>query len=147
MKWEKGEFTVVDRREALDVELIYNFLSKSSYWAKGIPREVVVKALDHSLCFGLFKDHRQIGFGRVVTDLATFAYLADVFIVEDYRGKGLGKWLLECILKHPELQGLRRWMLSTADAQELYHQFGFKSLLKPERFMEKHNPDIYQHEV
>ncbi|MBW4579018.1 MAG: GNAT family N-acetyltransferase [Tildeniella nuda ZEHNDER 1965/U140] len=143
MKWERGEFTIVDDREALDIELIYNFLSKYSYWAKNIPRDVVVKSLNHSLCFGLFKKHQQIGFGRVVTDRATFAYLADIFIVENYRGKELGKWLVECILKHPELQGLRRWMLSTADAQQLYHEFGFQPLHKPERFMEKHNPDIY----
>lgn len=144
MKWERREFTVIDRRENLDVELIYNFLSNFSYWAKGISREAVVKSLDNSLCFGLFKDDKQIGFGRVVTDHATFAYLADVFILEDYRGKGLGKWLVECIVKHPDLQGLRRWMLATADAQQLYHQFGFTSLNKPERFMEKHNPDIYR---
>lgn len=147
MKWEQREFIVSDCRENLDVELIYHFLNNFSYWAKGISREVVVKSLDNSLCFGLFKDGKQIGFGRVVTDRATFAYLADVFIVEDYRGKGLGKWLVECIVEHAELQGLRRWMLVTADAQQLYHQYRFTPLSKPERFMEKHDPDIYRHGV
>lgn len=134
---------VSDCRENLDVELIYHFLNNLSYWAKGISREVVVKSLDNSLCFGLFKGNKQIGFGRVVTDRATFAYLADIFIVEEYQGKGLGKWLIECIVKHPELQSLRRWMLATADAQQLYHLYGFVPLGNPERFMEKHNPNIY----
>jgi GNAT superfamily N-acetyltransferase len=147
MKWKQGEFIVSDSQESLDIEFIYNFLNGSSYWAKGIPKEVLVKSLDHSLCFGLFRDNQQIGFGRVVTDHATFAYLADVFIAENYRRKGLGKWLVECIVGHPELQGLRRWILATADAHQLYHQYGFTPLSKPERFMEKHNPDIYQHEV
>jgi GNAT superfamily N-acetyltransferase len=147
MEWKQGEFTVSDCRENLDVELIYHFLSSLSYWAKDIPREVVVKSLDNSLCFGLFEGNKQIGFGRVVTDCATFAYLADVFIVEEYRKKGLGKWLIECIVKHPQLQGLRRWMLATADAQELYHRYGFVSLGNPERFMEKHSPNVYRREV
>jgi len=144
MRWERGEFTIVDRREDLDVDMIHDFLSNFSYWSKGISRETVVKSLGHSLCFGLFKDSQQIGFGRVVSDRTTFAYIADVFVLEDYRGQGLGKWLVECIVNHPELQGLRRWMLATADAHPLYEQFGFKPLNKPERFMEKHDPDVYQ---
>jgi GNAT superfamily N-acetyltransferase len=144
MRWERGEFTIVDRREDLDVEMIHDFLSNFSYWSKGISRETVVKSLERSLCFGLFRDSQQIGFGRVVSDRTTFAYLADVFILEDYRGQGLGKWLVECIVQHPELQGLRRWILATADAHPLYEQFGFKPLSKPERFMEKHDPDVYQ---
>jgi GNAT superfamily N-acetyltransferase len=147
MEWKQEEFTVSDCRENLDVELIYHFLNSLSYWAKDIPREVIVKSLDNSLCFGLFEGNKQIGFGRVVTDCATFAYLADVFVVEEYRKKGLGKWLIECIVKHPQLQGLRRWMLATADAQELYHRYGFVSLSNPERFMEKHDPNIYRREV
>ncbi|TYQ30975.1 GNAT family N-acetyltransferase [Pseudanabaena sp. UWO310] len=144
MEWKQEKFTVSDCRENLDFELIYHFLNSLSYWAKDIPREVVVKSLDNSLCFGLFQGNKQIGFGRVVTDYATFAYLADVFVVEEYRKKGLGKWLIECIIKHPQLQGLRRWMLATADAQGLYHQYGFVSLGNPERFMEKHDPNIYR---
>ena len=143
MKWQKSEFTITDEREKLDVELIHNFLSNSSYWSKGIPREVVAKSLAHSLCFGLFDLDQQIGFGRVVTDRATFAYLADVFVVENYRGQGLGKWLVACILEHPELRDLRRWMLATLDAHQLYHQYGFVPLSNPERFMEVHNPNIY----
>lgn len=103
MEWQQSEFTITARREKLDVELIHSFLSDSSYWSKGIPREVVAKSLDNSLCFGLFHGNQQIGFGRVITDRATFAYLADVFIVENYRGKGLGNWLISCILEHPEL--------------------------------------------
>jgi GNAT superfamily N-acetyltransferase len=147
MEWKQREFTVSDYRENLDVELIHHFLSNLSYWAKDISREVVVKSLDNSLCFGLFRENKQIGFGRVVTDRATFAYLADVFIIEEYRGKGLGKWLVECIIKHPELQDLRRWVLATADAQQLYQLYGFTPLDKPERFMEKHDPDIYQRKI
>lgn len=147
MQWKHREFRVSDCQAHLDVEFIHHFLDKFSYWAKGISREAVVKSLDHSLCFGLFKGDQQIGFGRVVTDRATFAYLADIFIVEAYRGQGLGKWLIECILEHPELQGLRRWMLATADAHQFYGQYGFTPLSNPARFMEKNDPNIYRHEV
>jgi GNAT superfamily N-acetyltransferase len=143
MEWQLGEFTITDRQENLDIELIHDFLSRSSYWAQGIPREVVVKSIEHSLCFGLFQGTQQVGFGRVITDRATFAYLSDVFVIEQYRGRGLGKWLVQCMVEHPELQNLRRWLLGTADAHSLYRQYGFTSLNKPERLMERYNLNPY----
>ena len=143
MNWQQGEFTIGNERAALDVALIHQFLH-GSYWAKGIPREIVERSLENSLCFGVFHQDRQVGFGRVVTDRATFAYLADVFVIETHRGRGLGKWLVACVLEHPELQGLRRWLLATADAHALYRQFGFMPLSKPDRMMEKLDPEIYQ---
>jgi GNAT superfamily N-acetyltransferase len=146
MEWKQGEFTVTDKREDLDIETIHNFL-RESYWAKGIPRSVVEKAVNNSLCFGLYHNSKHIGFGRAVSDQATFAYLADVFVVPAYRGRGLGKWLVSCVLAHPELQGLRRWLLATLDAHGLYEQNGFVALRKPEWFMEINEPDIYQREV
>ena len=114
MKWEQGEFTITDREKDLDIETIYNFVHES-YWAKGIPRTTLELALNNSLCFGMRHNSKQVGFGRVVTDRATFAYLADVFIVPTYRGRGLGKWLVSCMLAHPKLQGLRRWLVATCD--------------------------------
>jgi GNAT superfamily N-acetyltransferase len=146
MQWKQGEFTVTDRRADLDIETIHHFL-RESYWAKGIPRPIVEKAINNSLCFGLYHNSRQIGFGRAVSDQATFAYLADVFVVPAYRGRGLGKWLVSCVLAHPELQGLRRWLLATLDAHGLYEKNGFVKLHKPERFMEINDPDIYQREA
>ncbi|MEM9003152.1 MAG: GNAT family N-acetyltransferase [Cyanobacteria bacterium P01_F01_bin.86] len=143
MKWEKGAFIITDRREALDDEMIYRFLSERSYWSQGIPKAIVVKALDNSLCFGVFQEKTQVGFGRIVTDRATFGYLSDVFILESYRGLGLGKWLVECMMSHPELGNLRRWMLATGDAHRLYQQYGFRPLGKPDMLMEKLVPDIY----
>jgi GNAT superfamily N-acetyltransferase len=146
MEWKQGEFTVTDRREDLDIETIHNFL-RESYWAKGIPRSIVEKSINHSLCFGLYHNSEQIGFGRAVSDQATFAYLADVFVLPAYRGRGLGKWLVACVLAHPELQGLRRWLLATRDAHGLYEENGFVALRKPEWFMEINDPHIYQREV
>ena len=146
MEWKQGEFTVTDRREDLDIETIHKFLHES-YWAKGIPKPTVEKAVNNSLCFGLYHNSKQVGFGRAVSDHATFAYLADVFVMPAYRGRGLGKWLVSCVLAHPDLQGLRRWMLATLDAHRLYEQIGFIVLRKPEWFMEISDPDIYQREV
>ena len=146
MKWEWGEFTITDRHEDLEIEIVHSFLCES-YWAKGIPRSVVEKAVNNSFCFGLYHNSKQIGFGRTITDHATFAYLADVFVVPAYRGKGLGKWLVSCILIHPELQGLRRWLLATLNAHGLYEQNGFVALKNHDRFMEINDPDIYRREV
>lgn len=143
MKWQQGDFTVTDNREDLDIEVIHGFLCRESYWAEHIPRATIEKAMAHSLCFGLYHADKQIGFARAVSDHATFAYLADVFVLSDYRGRGLGKWLVSCILIHPELQGLRRWMLATLDAHGLYEQNGFVPLRHPEWFLEIHYPDIY----
>lgn len=146
MEWIQGEFTITDRREDLDVEIIHNFL-RESYWAKGIPRAIVEKSINYSLCFGLYHNSNQIGFGRVVSDQSTFAYIADVFVVPAYRGRGLGKWLVSCLLTHPELQGLRRWLLATLDAHGLYEQNGFVALRRPDVFMEINDPNIYQREA
>lgn len=122
--------------------MILQFLA-SSYWAKGIPAATVEKSLAHSLCFALLDGDRQVGFARVMSDRATFAYLADVFVLPGYRGRGLAKWLVECVLSHPDLQGLRRWMLATRDAHGLYERCGFTPLKQPEVFMERHNPNAY----
>lgn len=142
MHWHDGDFTITDRREHLDVDLIHEVLH-ASYWAQGISRAVVARSLDHSLCLGLYRCHEQIGFGRAVTDRATFAYLSDFFIVSAWRGRGLGAWLLSCFLEHPELDGLRRWMLATKDAHGLYARHGFAPLASPDWFMEIHDPSVY----
>ncbi len=139
-------YTINTDRNRLDIPWIHRFLSMSTYWAKDIPIETVQTAIEHSECFGIFFHDQQVGFARVITDKATFAYLADVFVIEEHRGKGLSKWLMENIHQHPQLQALRRWMLVTKDAQGLYQQFGWESI--PEavmgRFMQIHQPDIYQ---
>ena len=127
----------------LDLDLIHGFLSQS-YWSRGIPRELVERAVRNSLCFGLYEGGRQVGFARVVTDQATFAYLADVFIIESHRGRGLAKVLIAAVVAEPRLQGLRRWMLATRDAHSLYARFGFEPLAAPGRFMELHAPDVYE---
>jgi GNAT superfamily N-acetyltransferase len=121
---------------------VHRFLT-ASYWAQGIPLETVRRSIDNSLCFGIYRGGEQAGFARVITDRTTFAYLADVFIVEAFRGRRLSKWMMQCILAHPELQGLRRWTLVTRDAHGLYRQFGFCPLQSPERWMEKHDPEVY----
>ncbi|MCB9299354.1 MAG: GNAT family N-acetyltransferase [Lewinellaceae bacterium] len=141
--WTRGEFTISTNQELFDFPQIHGFIARQSYWAPEIPMAILRKSIAHSLSFGLFHGKRQIGIARVVTDYTTFGYLADVFIDETYRGQGLGKWLMACILGHPELQGFRRWMLATRDAHGLYQQFGFTPLKKPETIMEKHNPDAY----
>lgn len=126
----------------LDVDLIYHWLSEESYWARGVPRAIVEQAIANSLCFGAYLGDRQVGFARVVTDRATFAWLADVFILDGYRGRGYGKALVAAVLAHPEMQGLRRCMLATRDAHGLYAQFGFTPV-PAERFMEIRNPRPY----
>ena len=140
---ERDEFLVSTDAARLDIDAIHAYLS-SSYWAAGIPREVVERAVAGSLCFGLFHGPRQIGFARVISDRATFAYLADVYVLEAYHGHGLGAWLIETVIAHPDLQGLRRFVLVTRDAHGLYEKFGFTSLAKPGNYMEKHWPDVYR---
>src|SRR5437899_7842720 len=142
-QYEFGEFVATTDAAWFDEDLIHRVLS-ASYWAEGIPREVVARSIRNSLCFGIFEGAKQVGFARVISDYATFAYLADVFIIESHRGRGLAKFLMECIVKHPELQGLRRWTLATRDAHELYANYGFKPLAKPDRFMELHDPEVYK---
>ncbi|MGO3740105.1 MAG: GNAT family N-acetyltransferase [Marinomonas foliarum] len=128
----------------MDVDVIYSYIS-SSYWAAGIPKETLKKALENSLCFGVFSsDGKQVGFARMITDQATFAYLADVFIDEEHRGQGLSKWLMQRVHEHPSLQGLRRILLATRDAHSLYQQFGYTALGSPETFMQKWQPDVYK---
>lgn len=141
-EWRRGDFELTTAPERLDLDAVHDFLTHS-YWANGIPRSTVEKSMRNSLCFGLFRGKAQIGFARVISDRATFAYLADVFVLAEYRGQGLAKWLMECIMAHPELQGLRRWMLVTRDAHGLYEKFEFKPLAHPERLMEIHSPGIY----
>jgi GNAT superfamily N-acetyltransferase len=127
----------------IDFEIVHRFLHADAYWCKGIPRAVLEKAIAHSLCFSAFVDHRQVGFARVVTDRATFAYLCDVFVLPEARGQGTSKAMMKAIDAHPDLQGLRRFLLATADAHALYAQYGFVPLTRSERFMERYKPDVY----
>jgi len=143
MENRKGEFVLSTDPGQLDVDFIHGFLTQS-YWAKGIPREVVARSIENSLCFGVYAQGKQVAFARIISDFATYAYLGDVFVIEPYRGHGLGKWMMECIRQHPRLQGLRRWTLLTRDAHGLYEQFGFTPLKKPERYMELHDPEVYE---
>ncbi|MFD2573656.1 GNAT family N-acetyltransferase [Spirosoma soli] len=128
-------YTISTDKDKLNVPLIHQFLSQQSYWAQNIPIEIVQRSIDNSLCFGVFYGDEQVGFARVVSDQATFAYLADVFVLPEHRGKGLSKQLVETISDWPSLQGLRRWVLATRDAHTLYAQFGFTPLDKPDIFM------------
>ena len=143
MNWHKDEFTITTDKSTMDIEVIHGYLSRS-YWAEGVPKQIVQKSIEGSFCFGVFHGNSQVGFARVITDKATFAYLGDVFILEPYRGKGLSKWLMEIIIAHPELQGLRRFCLITRDAHGLYRQFGFTELTSPENWMHVHNPNVYK---
>jgi GNAT superfamily N-acetyltransferase len=140
----RGEFIISTDRERLSLDLVHGFLT-NCYWAKGIPREVVKRSIQHALCFGIYDgEGAQVGFARVISDFATIAYIGDVFVLETHRGRGLGKWLMQCIIQHPALQNLRRWILTTRDAHGLYSQVGFTPVKVPERFMELHNPDVYE---
>lgn len=142
--WERDDYKITTDSSRLDVPLIHNFLSRESYWAVGRSVEVLRRSIDNSLCFGIYKNAEQVGFARVVTDFATFAWVADVFVVPEHRACGLAKWLMEVILAHPELQGFRRWVLATKDAQSLYAQFGFIPLHRPERWMERPDPNMQE---
>lgn len=162
----RGEFLVSTDPARIDLDLVYEFLT-NCYWAKGIPRDVVARSIENSLCFGIYDESvpespssrkgrekdgatakpgapRQVGFARVISDFATIAYLGDVFVLESHRGHGLGKWMMECIMHHPALQRMRRWILLTRDAHGLYSQSGFTPVKKPENYMELHNPHVYE---
>lgn len=158
----KDDYGISTDKNKLDIDFIHGYLNRS-YWAEGITKDIVSKSVNGSLCFGVFKidppspasvsrgqslrrrhADKQVGFARMVTDEATYAYLADVFIIEEHRGKGLSKWLMEIIFSYPGLKGLRRIMLATRDAHGLYSQFGFTPLNNPERWMQIHNPDVYK---
>jgi GNAT superfamily N-acetyltransferase len=144
IEYRRGEFLISTERERLNLDVVHGFLT-NCYWAKDISREIVARSVEHSLCFGIYEGSgAQVGFARVVSDLATVAYLGDVFVLESHRGRGLSKWLMQCIVQHPALQNLRRWILLTRDAHGLYSQFGFTPVKAPERYMELHRPDVYE---
>ena len=144
IEWARGAFEVSDDPRRLDLAAIHRFISGESYWAEGISEALLARAIAHSLCFGLYEGSRQVGFARVVTDRATFGYLCDVYVERDRRGAGLGKWLVACVLEHPDLQGLRRLSLMTRDAHDLYRPFGFRALPEATRYLEIHRPDVYR---
>ena len=131
------------KKNKLDINVIHSFLNRT-YWAEGITIETIRRSIEGSLCFGVFDHDKQIGFARMITDKATFAYLADVFIIEEYRGRGLSKWLMSVIMSHPDLQNLRRMILVTKDAHGLYKQFGFVPLINVERWMQNLDNDVYK---
>jgi GNAT superfamily N-acetyltransferase len=138
MDYQRGEFTISTDKSRLDIEVIHRFLD-TSYWAAGRSAETIRRSIEHSMPFGVYKGDQQVGFARVITDYATFAWIADVFILDAFQGQGLGRWLMEVIIAHPDLQGFRRWVLATKDAHELYRGFGFTELKRPERWMERHD--------
>ena len=137
-------FSITDDKTRLDVDFVHHWLCNESYWCRGISKHVVQRAIEHSMCFGVMHGHEQVGFARVITDYATFGYLADVFVIEAYQGRGLSKALMEFITSHAQLQGFRRFVLATLDAHGLYAQYGFIPFPHPERWMEIYRPDIYQ---
>ncbi len=144
MEWSHGEYTITTNKSRIDINAVHHFLTNSSYWAAGISKETVERSINGSLCFSMLHGDKQVGFARVITDEATFAYLADVFVLNEYRGKGLSKWLMQTIINYPTIQCLRRFMLSTKDAHGLYAQYGFKPLNNVERWMVIHKPDVYK---
>jgi len=139
----RGQYEISTDPSRIDLDAVHAYLTRS-YWAEGISKDLLAKAIAGSLCFSLFDSGRQIGFARVVTDRATFAYLCDVFVLEEYTGRGLGKWLMHELQSHPDLQGIRRFVLVTRDAHGLYEQFGFQPLENADRYMEIVRPDIYK---
>ena len=142
-EWTRDGFTISTDPSRIDLDVVHGFLT-ASYWARGIPRDVVRRSIEHSMCFGLYHEGRQIGFARVITDRATFAYLGDVFVLDAWRGRGLAGWLLDVIQAHPELQGLRRWVLLTRDAHALYRKSGWTALAVPDRYMERWFRNVYR---
>ncbi len=142
-EWKRGEYLISTDKNRLDLAVIHDFLA-TSYWATGVPVDVVKRSIEHSLTFGVYKGEQQIGFARVITDYATYAYLSDVFILEPFRGQGLSKWLMDVIVAHPDLQGLRRWALHTRDAHGLYQKVGFSEPAYPDRYMERFFPNVYK---
>ena len=141
-EWVRGEFVISTDRARLDLDAVYDYIS-TSYWAAGMPRDVLERAVENSLIFGIYEGPRQAGFARAITDRATYAYLSDVFVLEEYRGRGLSKWLMECVLEHPDLQGLRRFALFTRDAQGLYERYGFGPPRGVSTYMERWTPNVY----
>jgi len=140
----KDGFCISTHKAKLDLEAVHQFLSTQSYWSLHIPFEKVAKAAANSLCFGLYFNEQQIGYARIISDYSTFAYLADVYVLPEFRGRNLSKWLMQTIMAHPELQGLRRWLLLTKDAHGLYKQYGWQTIAHPEKCMEIHHQDVYK---
>ena len=140
--WSQGDYEISTDPARVDISMVHDFLT-NSYWAKGIPLETVRRSIENSITFGIYHSQKQVGFARISSDQATFAYLADVFILPAYRGRGLSRWLMERIIAHPDLQALRRWMLATKDAHGLYAKFGFTPIKTPDSWMEIHRPDVY----
>jgi len=144
LTWHRDGYEISTDPAHIDVAAVHAFLSTEAYWSAGIPLEVVRRAVEGSIVFGLYRGGEQVGFTRVVSDRATFAWICDVYVLDGHRGKGLGKWLMECVMSHPELQGLRRWMLATRDAHGLYRQYGFTDLHDATRYLELWDPAIYR---
>ncbi|MFI5209546.1 MAG: GNAT family N-acetyltransferase [Gemmatimonadales bacterium] len=142
-EWRRGECTISTDPLRIDLDVVHGYLS-TSYWAAEIPRELVARSIANSVAFGIYHGAVQVGFSRVITDRATFAYLADVFVLEEFRGRGLARWMMEVIVAHPELQGLRRWMLATRDAHGLYRQHGFEPVANPGALMQILRTDMYR---
>ena len=140
--WQRGVYEISTDLSRLNLDLIHQYLSTQTYWASGRSLEVVQRSIENSFPFGLYKENEQVGFARVVTDYATFAWIADVFILPEHRGQGLSKWMMEVVIEHPRLQGFRRWVLATKDAHGLYEKFGFIQLHRPERWMERPDPNM-----
>ncbi len=134
-EYQKGEFLLSSDLEKIDLDKVHLYLSKHSYWAQNIPINLVKRSINNSLCFGLYHEKEQIGLTRVITDKASFAYLADIYVLDKYQGKGLGTWMIKNVMKSSELQGIRRWQLITRNAQKFYQKFGFKSIEEPDRHM------------
>ena len=141
-EWQRDDFTLSTDPARLDLDMIHGYLA-ASYWASGIPREVCERAIRNALPFAVYAGAQQVAFARVITDYATFAYVGDVFVLEPWRGRGLSRWMMECMVAHPELQGFRRWALLTRDAHGLYARLGFTPLARPDRWMERWDPDVY----
>lgn len=139
----RGEYTVSDNKSRLDLNVIHSFLTRT-YWAEGIKMDRIERVVEHSFCFGLFKGEQMIGFGRVLSDTSAIAYMMDFFVLEEHRGKGLGKWLVESVLAYPPLQDVRRWMLATEDAHSLYSRYGFGPYEPAEELMMKYDPEKYK---
>jgi len=140
---KKDGFLISTDKSKLDIDAIHEFLSTKAYWCLNIPKEKVITAIENSLCFGVYHGDKQIGFARIITDYSTIAYLGDVYVLEAYRGKGISKWLMETVMGHPALQGLRRWILLTGDAHALYRKFGWTDISDPAKWMELHNKNVY----
>ena len=142
-EWRRGDYVISTDSARIDLDVVHGYLA-TSYWAEGIPRDLVARSIECSMPFGVYRGEAQVGFARVITDRATFGYLGDVFVLPEHQGHGLGTWLVETIVAHPELQGFRRWVLLTRDAHALYRKVGFTDVAKPERYMERWTPDAYR---